>query len=96
MARWRNKVRMLFRRPQIDDEPEHIVTMSKGESEELTGESIESWEKRASEERESEKIEEQEIIDVTCKKGLMFCCLNCCTCEGCSCSVDIGFKGSVV
>ena len=45
-----------------------------------------------------EPIKEEEIDEenVTCTKGLRFCCLNCCTCEGCSCSVDIGFKGSMV
>jgi hypothetical protein len=47
-------------------------------------------------EPEEEESEEPEEETVTCSKGLFFCCLNCCTCEGCSCSVDVGFKGSMV
>jgi hypothetical protein len=48
------------------------------------------------EEDDEEEDDEEEDEEVTCSKGLFFCCLNCCTCEGCSCSVDVGFKGSMI
>lgn len=36
----------------------------------------------------------------SCVKGLkdrfLFCCLNCCTCESCSCTVDVNFENKLV